>query len=298
MLFRSEVDFYAFLQSPNGANDPLVTDSARVFVGNQGATVGAMGFVANPGIYELDSGSYEITVKDLLQLTGTTILPPGMEFEVLHFDETGITSKRTVDISGKILSGEILDLRFVETALQRSIGVYGAVLDEYTMAATEPVLLKDLLKNGTTLRSDAFLDFAILIAKSGEVNSISIREKLNDLEFKIQLDTNLVIFNTLEYQNIVRADPNNSNNPIAKYVSQARSAELFLNGEKIAILPPQANVNFADMLQRYYRITPETNLDLAITETAEGIARSENLQEMLISTLPFSLAPEIGRAHV
>ena len=28
------VDFYDFLQSPEGASDPLVTDSSRVFVGN------------------------------------------------------------------------------------------------------------------------------------------------------------------------------------------------------------------------------------------------------------------------
>ena len=36
------IDFYNFLQSPTGSNDPLVTDSSRIFVGNQGKTIGAV----------------------------------------------------------------------------------------------------------------------------------------------------------------------------------------------------------------------------------------------------------------
>ncbi|MEK9942993.1 MAG: SLBB domain-containing protein, partial [Gammaproteobacteria bacterium] len=60
-----KVDFYDFLQSPVGANDPLVTDSSRIFIGNQGKTVAAIGFVARPGIYELDTESNDISVLDL-----------------------------------------------------------------------------------------------------------------------------------------------------------------------------------------------------------------------------------------
>jgi polysaccharide export outer membrane protein len=54
-----EIDFYDFLQSPLGSNDPLVTDSSRIFVPNQGATVATSGFVARPGIYELPFGQDE-----------------------------------------------------------------------------------------------------------------------------------------------------------------------------------------------------------------------------------------------
>ena len=48
-----QVDFYDFLQSPFGSNDPVVTDSSRIFIANQGATIAASGYVARPGIYEL-----------------------------------------------------------------------------------------------------------------------------------------------------------------------------------------------------------------------------------------------------
>ena len=43
-----------------GANDPIVSDSARIFVGNQGPTVAAQGFVARPGIYEFQRGTRHI----------------------------------------------------------------------------------------------------------------------------------------------------------------------------------------------------------------------------------------------
>ena len=142
----NQVDFYDFLQSPVGANDPLVTDSSRVFVGNQGGTVAAIGFVARPGVYELSEGVETISVRDLLDLTGTTILPPGLEIEALYFDEDGITSKRSLDLDGQISAGDVLDLRFVETQLQSSISVVGAVLDEYEMASSAPVSLATLLR--------------------------------------------------------------------------------------------------------------------------------------------------------
>ena len=39
------------------AGDPLVADASRAFVGSQGNTVAADGFVARPGIDELKQGN-------------------------------------------------------------------------------------------------------------------------------------------------------------------------------------------------------------------------------------------------
>ena len=58
---------------------------ARVFVGDKGATVATTGFVARPGIYELPEGETQITVSDLLKLSGTTFVPPGAVVEALYF---------------------------------------------------------------------------------------------------------------------------------------------------------------------------------------------------------------------
>ena len=104
----NQVDFYDFLQSPEGANDPLVTDSSRVFVGNQGNTIAAIGFVARPGIYELPEGTASLPVGSILELTGTRILPPGVKLEALYFDESGLSQSREVSRSSVLKAGEVL----------------------------------------------------------------------------------------------------------------------------------------------------------------------------------------------
>lgn len=148
------IDFYNFLKSPEGSNDPRVNSSSRVFVADQGSTVGAAGFVARPGIYELKDGSTDISVTDLLRLTGTAIIPPGSELHVLYFDKSGIASRRTVGPEGSLNVGELLVLDFVETGLQKSIEVVGAVLNDYKLTSTSPVPLRNLLKNGAVLKRD------------------------------------------------------------------------------------------------------------------------------------------------
>ena len=284
-----KVDFYDFLQSPIGSNDPLVTDSSRVFVGNQGSTIAATGFVARPGIYELPTGTTEISVRELLELTGTTILPPGMEMEALYFDGAGITSKSKVSIDSQIKSGEVLDLRFVSTNLQRSIQVVGAVLDEYEMAGTSAIVLNDLLKNGAVLKKDAFIDFALLISKSGSPTAFSIREKLFDPDFLVPVDSVLVVFDTPQFKKVVSANPNTSIDPLVSTLTQTEVAELYLNGEKIAFVAPSSANDFAGLLRPFYRITPSTSLKLAIIESKDGSAKSVSLRKLLSASEAFSI---------
>ena len=287
----NQVDFYDFLQSPIGANDPLVTDSSRVFVGNQGSTVAAIGFVARPGVYELPEGVTNIRVRELLDLTGTTILPPGMEIEALYFDAGGITSKRSLDLNGEISAGEVLDLRFVETQLQRSISVVGAVLDEYEMASREPVVLADLLKNGSTLSRDAFLDFALIVEKTGQSRALSLRNALADRSYMVPVDSVLVVFNTKEFRRAVQADPNSSDDPLVAALTQTELSELYLNGDKIALLPPVQDKSFGEILRPFYRLTPAINLDLAIIENSDGAANSVSLRALLQSKADFTISP-------
>ena len=286
-----KVDFYDFLQSPVGANDPLVTDSSRIFIGNQGKTVAAIGFVARPGIYELDTESNDISVRDLLSLTGTNILPPGMEFEILYFDNNGITNKRKVDLDGRIRSGEVLDLRFVETRLQSSIQVAGAVLDQYELASDRPVPLRALLKEGAVLSQDAFLDFALLISKSGTSSSFSLRDKLLDPDFFIPIDSILFVFDMTRFKQVIDEDPNVSEDPIVGAITQTELAELFLNGKRIALLPPNKDKSFSEQLRPFYRLTPDISLDLAIIESENGAALSMNLRSLLMSNNAFPFNP-------
>jgi protein involved in polysaccharide export with SLBB domain len=176
----SEVDFYDFLQSPMGANDPLVTDSSRVFVGNQGNTIAAIGFVARPGIYELPENSDKLPVSDILELSGTRIIPPGVELEALYFDPAGLAQSRAIEQSGFISSGEVLSIRFLPTRLTDAIRVKGAVLEDYQIATSQPIAIRDVLRAGATITEDASRDLALIIGENAVSKVIDLERAFTD----------------------------------------------------------------------------------------------------------------------
>ena len=290
------IDFYDFLKSTTRSNDPLIADASRIFVGDQGQTIAAVGLVARPGIFELKDGSRNISVSELLKLTGTSIIPPGAELEVLFIDDDGITSKRKIDRSGFIEAGEVLDVRFVETNLQGSIEVSGAVLNEFKIATTKPLALKKILKNGRILKNNtnadkgnAVLDFALLISNSGETRAISLRDKIQDPAFSVAPDTKLLVLDASDYRRILDENSNTTDDPLNAAIEQSDRVELFLNGKRIAFIPPTQGKTFSDILKRHYRFGPEISLDLAIIESAIGEARSTSLRSLLGSNKPVSL---------
>lgn len=286
----AEIDFYDFLRSPLGSNDPLVTDSSRVFVPNQGATVAASGFVARPGIYELPIGQDGIAVRDLLALSGTSILPPGLVLEAKYFDRDGVSRTRSIDLDQRIAAGEVLNLRFVETRLQEAVTVIGAVLDEYSMASDAPISVQDVLKSGATLQRDARLDFAMIIEADGAVTSINLERALKTNAQKIPVGATLVVFDQESYRRLVNADPNITDDPLVAAIAQAEVGEFYLNGERLAFVPPEQPLGFSAMLRPYYRITPGTNLELALLESPDGSARAVSLRDLLQGVEPFTLA--------
>ncbi len=286
----SEVDFYDFLRSPIGADDPLVTDASRIFVPSQGPTVAAVGFVARPGIYELPAGVSEVSVREILELSGTKILPPGLALEALYFDASGISQTRDLSPSDAILPGEVLNLRFVQTRLQDAVTVFGAVLDEYSMATSSSISIRDLLKSGSTLRSDARLDFAMIIDRSGSAQAINLSDALETPSSFLPKGSVLVVFDHASYRKLVDADVNRSSDPLVSAISQAEVGEIYLNGSRLALVAPSATRTFAEHLSPYYRTTPETYLDLAIIETEQGAPRALSLRTLLQSDANFAFS--------
>lgn len=284
-----EVDFYDFLRSPLGANDPLVTDASRVFVPDQGATVAAVGFVASPAIYELPPGLEAISVKDLLSMSGTRILPPGVALEVQYFDETGVSRTRAVSMEDQVNAGEALNLRFLETRLQDAVTVVGAVLNEYSLATQGPVTVRDALKNGATLLRDARMDFAMIVNKDGSARAINLERALQNEAETIAVGASLVVLDQKNYRHLVDADPNRTDDPLVAAISRAEIAELYLNGQRLALIPPTQVTGFAATVRPYYRLTPETNLDLAIIETKDGTSSAVSLRELMQGSVPFTL---------
>ena len=284
------VDFYDFLQSPLGGVDPLVIDSSRVFVGTQGKTVAAAGLVANPGIYELKDSDTDILVSKLLELTGTKIIPPGIEFEVLYFGENGITTSRKVDPSGVLKAGEVLNLRFIETKYDKAINIIGAVLSEYKLSVSKPTLLGTALKQGSVLKQDAFLDYCLVIIPStGEVRAINLRSKINDPSFFVSPGSTVLILNQDTYNGLVSDQSSTLDSFLKGMVERSDHAELFFDGIRIGLVPAEKNISFRQMLRPFYRIQPDTNLDLFIIESGLGTANAFRLNSMLSSNQTFSV---------
>ena len=283
----NQVDFYDFLQSPEGANDPLVTDSSRVFVGNQGNTIAAIGFVARPGIYELPEGTASLPVGSILELTGTRILPPGVKLEALYFDESGLSQSREVSRSSVLKAGEVLSIRFLSTRLTDVIRVKGAVLEEYQIATVKALSVGEILRGGAVLSEAASRDVALVIGENDTSKVIDLERALEDPKFTLSPGDVLHVFTPTNLRNIARADVNSSDSNILLGFVEAESAELFLNGSRISFMPLSAEDAFKDILRPFYRLTPQTSLDLAILEDDSGSARAVSLRSLLLSSAPF-----------
>jgi protein involved in polysaccharide export with SLBB domain len=283
----NQVDFYDFLQSPEGADDPLVTDSSRVFVGNQGNTIAAIGFVARPGIYELLEGTASLPVDSILELTGTRILPPGLELEALYFDESGLAQSREVSRSSILKAGEVLSIRFLPTRLTDVIRVKGAVLEEYQIATVKPLSVGEILRGGAILSEDASRDIALVIGEKDTSKVIDLERALEDPKFTLSPGDVLHVFTPTDLRDIARANVNSSDSNVLLGFVEAESAELFLNGSRISFIPLSAEDAFKDILRPFYRLTPQTSLDLAILEDDSGSARAVSLRSLLLSSAPF-----------
>ena len=266
----SQVDFYEFLQNPLGANDPVVVDNARVFVGDKGATLATTGFVARPGIYELPKGETQIAVTDLLKLSGTSFVPPGAVVEALYFDEDGTPDSRPVTLSEELFAGEALRVRFVETRDVSTIQVRGAVIGEYSLATTKALPVKDVLKNASVLKPEALLNFALIMGPNVVNRAIDLEHALLDPAITIPAGATLYVFEQSEYRALVSANPNDTVDPLAAAITQAEVAEIYLNGERLAYIPPSDTRRLADAIRPFYAPTPQTVLDFALIQRFGG----------------------------
>jgi protein involved in polysaccharide export with SLBB domain len=150
------VDFYNFLQNPSSKIDPLIKNGARIFVPFKGPTVAVTGFVNNPGIYELPNDKSEISIKNLLSITGTSFLPSGAELKISYFDSSGQIATRLAVKNESLKEGEALQIGFIETRDLNISKVSGAVLKDFEIKTNTPLSIKEVIKDGAVLSLDAY----------------------------------------------------------------------------------------------------------------------------------------------
>jgi len=229
------VDFYDFLQNPEPNTDPLIKNGARIFVPFKGPSVAVTGFVNNPGIYELPNKKSEISIRNLLSITGTSFLPSGAELKVSYFDSSGQIVTRLAAKNELLKEGEALQIDFVETRDLNISKVYGAVLKDYEIKTNTPLSIGEVIKNGAVLSLDTYMPFALIVGK--EVQAINLYEALEDDSISLPVGSDLRLFTKEEYLGLVALDPNKSLDPMISKFVDSNPTEIYLGGERIAYVP-------------------------------------------------------------
>jgi len=229
------VDFYDFLQNPEPNTDPLIKNGARIFVPFKGPSVAVTGFVNNPGIYELPNKKSEISIRNLLSITGTSFLPSGAELKVSYFDSSGQIVTRLAAKNELLKEGEALQIDFVETRDLNISKVFGAVLKDFEIKINAPLSIGEVIKNGAVLSLDTYMPFALIVGK--EVQAINLYEALEDDSISLPVGSDLRLFTKEEYLGLVALDPNKSLDPMISKFVDSNPTEIYLGGERIAYVP-------------------------------------------------------------
>jgi protein involved in polysaccharide export with SLBB domain len=229
------VDFYNFLQNASPKLDPLIKNVARIFVPFKGPTVAVTGLVNNPGIYELPNNKSEISIKNLLSITGTSFLPSGVKLKISYFDVDGQIAMRSAVKNELLKEGEALQIGFVETRNLNISKVSGAVLKDFEIKTNTPLSISEVIKDGAVLSLDAYKPFALIIGK--DVQAISLNEALEDDSITLPVGSDLQLFTKEEYLELVASDPNKSLNSFVSKFVEANVAEIYLDSARIAYVP-------------------------------------------------------------
>jgi len=229
------IDFYNFLQNPSPKTDPLIKNGARIFVPFKGPAVAVSGFVNNPGIYELSNDKSEISIKNLLNMTGASFLPSGVVLKISYFDSNGQIATRLAAKNEQLKEGEALRVDFIETRDLSISKVSGAVLKDFEIKTNTPLSIKEILKDGAVLSFDTYTSFALIVGK--EVQAINIDDALEDENITLPVGSDLRLFTKEEYLRLIASDPSISIEPFASNFNESNVAEIYIGDSRIAYVP-------------------------------------------------------------
>ena len=263
------VDFYNFLQNPSSELDPLIKNGARIFVPFKGPTIAVTGFVNNPGIYELPNDKSEISIKNLLSITGTSFMPSGAKLKISYFDSSGQIATRLAVRNESLKKGEALEIGFIETRDLNISKVSGAVLKDFEIKTYTPLSIKEVLKNGAVLSLDTYTSFALIVGK--EVQAINLDEALEDDSMTLPVGSDLRLFTKEEYLGLVASDPNKSIDPLVSKFVDSNIAEIYLDGVRIAYIPVDQDKELYEYIKNFYTPSAKTMYDLALLDTKNGV---------------------------
>ncbi|MGY8993375.1 MAG: SLBB domain-containing protein, partial [Rhodospirillales bacterium] len=156
------IDLYDLLMRGYTEHDLTLAEGDRIVVLPIGATVAVGGWVKRPGIFELPANGNGLMLQQVLNLAGGHLRPYGLRYIQLRGDTSG---KQTVvelvnlqDHDAK--DGDILLVNLREDVQIGAVSIDGHVRIQERRSLLQAPTLRDLLRDGSTIKRDPYLLFA------------------------------------------------------------------------------------------------------------------------------------------
>ena len=130
----------------------------------------------------------------------------------------------------------------------------------------------------------------MIIGEDAVSEVIDLEYAFTDPSLTLSPGEALYVFTPKDLRTIAKADLNQSDNIVLRGFIEAEAGELFLNGKRISFVPLGQTESFSNVIRPFYRLTPNTSLEIAILETAAGEAQAVSLRALLKSKSPFKLS--------
>ena len=273
---RQTVDLYQSLLGIDAADDPLVINNARLHVGDQGATAAVAGFVGRPGVFEMAAGQTEISIDELFQFANVRLIAPGTKLELLRFNDLGIPISEPINFGEDhmIQAGQALQIRFVQTRSQTDVKVLGAVEKSFSVNVVNPMPVAELLRNGAALKSDVYLDFAIIAGKRSESSAdrtINLNKALQfPDQFLIDPGETLIILDLNQYQTLLKQSLTKPGGRITQLLISAEPAEVFIDGSRVAFVAVSETQEIRDIFGSQLPVPQDISYDFALIFDPKG----------------------------
>ena len=296
---RQTVDLYQSLLGIDAADDPLIVNNARLHVGDQGATVAVAGFVGRPGVFEMAADQTEISIGELFQFANIRLIAPGTKLDLLRFNDQGIPISEPIKFGEEqmIQAGQALQIRFVQTRSQTDVKVFGAVEKPFLVNVVNPMPIAELLRNGAALKSDAYLNFAIIAGKSSESSAdrtINLNKALQfPDQFLIQPGETLIILDLNQYQTLLKQSLTEPGGRITQLLISAEPAEVFIDGSRVAFVAVSETQEIKDIFGSQLPVPQDIAYDFVLlSDPKSGIQKPKalSLSNFLASNSSYSLS--------
>lgn len=137
-------------------------DGDRIFVPTIGPSVGVVGDVNRPGIYEMPEGGGKISKETLLRYAGGMLRPTGQTFLKMSFTSDGReTANQTIGRDDPISAGDIVVVRPRHDAVGGRVEVVGHVKIPGSLALSYASTVSALVRD-REFKSNPYLLFAVL----------------------------------------------------------------------------------------------------------------------------------------